>query len=102
MVEVTVGILRADIRNGTQADPDNCAIARRMKLMGFRGVRVSKRHIRIGGGRHVRLDGRNRLRLRRFVNWFDLGKDLVKPITLKIGVPERLCPRRFLTKAVGA
>ena len=101
MVEVTVGVLKTDIRHGVQRDPEECAVARRLKLMGFRRVSVWKRRISIRGS-IVRLDDRNRLRLRRFVNWFDMGKNLARPITLKIGVPDRVCPRKLLTKAVGA
>lgn len=51
MVTVEIGILKEDIRRGTQGATEICAIARRLRIMGFRRVRVTKQRIRIGSAR---------------------------------------------------
>lgn len=98
-MDLEIGVQKTDIRRGLKSSVTECAIARRLRKMGFRCVRVTEGHIRILGGR-LRLDARNKRRLRAFVTLFDLNKSLMRPTIIKARVSERLCPKALLRKAV--
>jgi len=94
MVTVEIGVLREDLRKGVQGSSEICAIARRLRMMGFRRVRVTKKRIRIGRAR-VEMAPKERRRLAKFVTWFDDFKAFLLPTTFTIRVAEHACPKKL-------